>query len=114
MKLEKNIDKRDFYIEYYKALNGILNLTNLEIRILSEFSKFKSLNTDTYLFDTANRRKIADNLKVSIFNLNNYIRVLKDKKIFIPTNNKELDINPSIYKNLKDNKFKIEIIFNIK
>lgn len=114
MKLEKNIDRKDFYLEYYKALNGILNLTNLEVKILSEFSRLKSSKLDNYLFDTSNRREVADRLKVSIFNLNNYIRVLKDKKIFIPTNNKELDINPSIYKNLKDSKFKIEIIFNIK
>lgn len=110
MQLTRNIRKEDLYHTYYSVMNGLLKLTPVELNVLVEFCK---LQPSEYTFNKDNRKIVSKNLGMSIFNLNNYIRILKDKSIFVTINN-QLEINPRIL--IKDTdklSYKIEININI-
>lgn len=107
--LNKNISREKLEYTYYSVLNGLLKLTQLELKVLAEFSKLNSNNT----FSKDNRKLVASKLEISIFNLNNYIRTLKDKGIFI-LRNEVLEINPYVLiRNKDNNSFTIKININI-
>lgn len=102
MKVQIQTSNEDFYKKYYQALNGILKLTNKEFLILERLSYRKSQGLeDKELFSSKIRTEIAQELNMSKFNFNNYIKTLTDRKILVRTN-KQLAINPSIYKNITD------------
>lgn len=117
MKLTLNTNKRDFYNKYYQTINGILNLSKKELGILTELSLLKaSLSKDldedqqnSILFSAASRKIIYNNLKISKFNLNNYIKALKDRGIFI-VDDRPMRINPRIYVDINDLNF-VEVTF---
>lgn len=110
MILNKKVSKKEFYKEYYTALNGVLKLSNLELEILAKLSYQKYLGED-FLSKTV-RKDIALELSITTFNLNNYIGILKDKKMLIETNN-GFDINPNIYKPINESDYKIEFKFYV-
>lgn len=122
MVLQQNLSKEDFYKKYYKVLNGLLNMTNTEINILSEFSTIRSNLPDTfseedkdkYTFSSVSRQLVCDTLKVSKFNLNNYIKVLKSKRVIL-SRGKDYYINPQLFvditkTNLAEITFKFKLI----
>ncbi len=123
MILKRNINRKDFYINFYKSLNFILNLSNKELAILSQFAAMranlpKELNPeqlDAMTFSSVNRKIIADSLGISIFNLNNYIKSLKTKQIITTNSSKKLTINPSIYVDVNEIElqYSIEYKFNL-
>jgi hypothetical protein len=122
MILTKTIDRKNFYINFYKSLNYVLNLSNKELAILSQFAAMRAnlprdLNPtqlDAITFSSVNRKIIAESLGISIFNLNNYIKALKTKGL-INGSGKHLTINPSIYVdiNLVEKSYSNEFKFNI-
>lgn len=124
MILTRTIERKDFYDNFYKSLNFILNLSNKELAILSQFAAMRanlprelsSIQLDTITFSSKNRKIIAESLGISIFNLNNYIKALKTKGVFINIKNRQVTINPSIFINVNDiqsnysNEFKFNIV----
>ena len=111
MKLTKVVKKEDFYKEYYTSLNGILKLSKLELEVLSLLSWYK--NKGENILDKSIRKEISSKLNITTFNLNNYIGILKDKKMLINTNN-IYDINPNIYIPIDREEYKIEFIIHVR
>jgi len=122
MILTRTIERKDFYKNFFRSLNFILNLSNKELAILSQFASMRAnlprdLNPtqlDAMTFSSVNRKIIAESLGISIFNLNNYIKALKTKGIII-TKDKHLSINSSIFidVNTIENTYSNEFKFNI-
>lgn len=114
MILKKEVSRENFYKTYYSALNGILNLTGKQIEVLAEFSNirdelsdaFTEEQKDTYTFSSSSRGIICEKLGITIYNLNNIIKDLKNKG-FIITTEKSYKINPFLFKNKED----IEVTF---
>lgn len=111
MILNKTVSKQDFYKEYYTALNGVLKLSKLELDILAKLSYMKYSGED--FLSKGFRKEVANSLSITTFNLNNYIGILKDKNMLIITD-KGFDINPSVYMDITDTKYKIEFNFYVK
>lgn len=121
MILRQTVEKKNFYIKYYKSLNGILALTDKQLQVLAEFSTVRNSmpddytedQKDTYTFTSASRNIIADRLEISIYNLNNVIRSLKDKGFLFPKGDTYF-LNPSIYTPIDKEEKEIVFKFNIK
>lgn len=112
MKLTLLTNKNDFYKKYYQAINGILKLTNKELSILETLSTLKAKGyTDKELFSSKTRSKIANDLGMSKFNFNNYIKTMADRNILI-RNGRKLSINNSIYVDIS-NSSSIEFLIKL-
>lgn len=107
MILTKEVNKENFYSTYYRALNGILNLTNKEIDVLSELST--RLNEDEVILNST-RAKSIENLGITNHNFNNLFKKLKDKGFIIETN-KGTTINPYLFKKIDND---AEVTFKFK
>lgn len=90
-----------FYKHYLQVLNGILKLTRTEQSVLAQFMDIKNSLDETnlseelknsLLFSSDNRKNVQDKLNMSEHNLNNYIKMLRDKQMIIGES-----INPKIY-----------------
>lgn len=73
---------------YIKLFNGIINLTDTEIKILAafidEFKKVKAAGLDMNMFSTELKKKVASKLGRDDFNtLNNYIKSMRDKRVLV-------------------------------
>lgn len=123
MILTRNIERKNFYLNFYKSLNYVLNLSNKELAILSQFAAMRAnlpkdlteSQLDATTFSSINRKIVASTLGISIFNLNNYIKSLKEKQLIIGNSNNKLSINPSIYVNIDslEGPYSVEYKFNI-
>ena len=96
----KTTDKY-FYRHYLQILNGILKLTRTEQSVLAQFMDIKDsldktdLSEDlknSLLFGADNRKYVQESLNMSEHNLNNYIKMLRDKQMIIGES-----INPKLY-----------------
>ena len=122
MILTKEVEKKDFYREYYRAINGLLNLTNREIDVLSEFSYIKNSlpdsytesQKDEYLFSSTTRGIISEKLGISTFNLNNSIKSLRDKGVFIKSDKKTYTINKFLFTRVNTEDVEFKLLFKIK
>lgn len=76
LKAKVKLSKDNYTSDYLRLLNGILKLTNTELKVLSEF-----IDYDNKICASALSRKIvAQRLKMkNVAVLNNYIKSLKDK-----------------------------------
>lgn len=86
------VTEDNFYSSYLQILNGILKLTRTEISVLSLFMDIKDkLDSSTLsedmknglLLSTENRKYVQDRLNITEHNLNNYVKILKDKKMIV-------------------------------
>jgi hypothetical protein len=67
----------DSTLKYLQVFNGILELTDKELLVLS---KFIDLSETVNLCSTENKKNVADSLGIKDYNtLNNYVKKLKDK-----------------------------------
>lgn len=120
MKFSRNVDKKDFYNLYLKTLSGLIGLSPTEMKILEAFMYMKNtlLNTEgitnvaNFLFAAECRKEVAEKLGMSIWNLNNYIKALKAKRIFIKNQYNQIDISP-IFIPIPKDEFSIEFNFKI-
>lgn len=64
-------------LKYLQVFNGILELTDKELLVLS---RFIDLSDTVNLCSTENKKVVADDLGIKDYNtLNNYVKKLKDK-----------------------------------
>jgi len=79
-----NIDT-DSTLKFIQVFNGILELTDTEMQVLSSLID----NRETVnLCSPANKRKVAETLNIKDHNtLNNYVKRLKDKGAIVMTKN---------------------------
>lgn len=125
MHLTKKVsDETEFYSVYLTIMNGILGLTDLEIKVLAEFMLLKNYQEraksflskeeiNRVLFGAANRKIVQNRLKISQHNLNNYVKSLKDKRMLVDENG-YISINSSIFLPIpeKGETIKFDLILN--
>ena len=77
--------KTDTTLKFLQVFNGILELTDTELRILASFID----NSETVnLCSPANKKKVAEIMEIKDHNtLNNYVKRLKDKGAIVQTKN---------------------------
>ena len=77
--------KVDSTLKYLQVFNGILELTDKELLVLS---KFIDLSDTVNLCSPENKREVAKALDIKDYNtLNNYVKKLKDKGAIKKTKN---------------------------
>lgn len=98
------VKSRDYHKALLMVLNFNLNLSNLELDIVSTL-----LNYNIEVVDIEAREIIRKELDKGKFNINNYIARLKDKGILIvKPADKALYVNPMIMDIVRDNKVSFE------
>ena len=104
-KITVNIDTTYKYVQLW---NGIFNLTNKELQILSTFIDVQNITDEVNLCSVKNKREVARMVGIKDPNtLNNYIKKLKDKGALI-FNKGSYSVNKLLNPNVKH----IEIIIN--
>ena len=79
--------------KYLQVWNGIFNLTNKELEILSVFIDVQSISKEKNLSSMSNKKEVAEKLLIKDPNtLNNYIKKFKDKGVLrLKSNNYTLN-----------------------
>ena len=94
--------------KYLQIWNGIFNLTNKELQILSAFIDVQDVRNDLNLCSISNKKNVAGIVGISDHNtLNNYIKRFKDKGAMIKKDN-VYSLNPF----LDPNTDKVEVTIN--
>lgn len=103
-KITVNIDSTYKYLQLW---NGIFNLTNTELKVLSTFIDIEEITEDKNLCSIQNKKEVARNLGIKDPNtLNNYIKKFKDKRV-ITKDNGTYELNKLL--NPDTNKIEINI-----
>tara|TARA_R110002020_G_scaffold102602_2_gene240819 strand:- start:2606 stop:2938 length:333 start_codon:yes stop_codon:yes gene_type:complete len=84
-KITVNIDTTYKYIQLW---NGIFNLTDKELTILSSFIDVNSITEEVNMCSVRNKKEVSSMVGLKDYNtLNNYIKKLKDKGALVVSNN---------------------------
>ena len=84
-KITVNIDNTYKYLQLW---NGIFNLTNKELQILSTFMDVQNITTENNICSIRNKKEVARMVGIKDPNtLNNYIKRFKDKQVLIKKDN---------------------------
>tara|TARA_R110000787_G_scaffold278414_1_gene388100 strand:- start:193 stop:522 length:330 start_codon:yes stop_codon:yes gene_type:complete len=74
--------------KYLQVWNGIFNLTNKELEVLSVFIDVQDISKEKNLSSMFNKKEVAEKLLIKDPNtLNNYIKKFKDKGVLRVKNN---------------------------
>lgn len=118
-KLVKTIDKKDLYFEFLTSLNGILQLTNREMELLTVLMNI-DVNTPRLpdytknIISAENRKYIKATLGITKDNLSRYIGRFKDKGIIVKGRaDDEWLINPALIPEIIGDRVQISIILKI-
>lgn len=118
-KLVKTIDKKDLYFEFLTSLNGILQLTNREMELLTVLMNI-DINTPKLpdytknIISAENRKYIKATLGITKDNLSRYIGRFKDKGIIVKGRaDDEWLINPALIPETIGDRVQISIILKI-
>lgn len=118
-KLVKTIDKKDLYFEFLTSLNGILQLTNREMELLTVLMNI-DVNTPKLpdytknIISAENRKYIKATLGITKDNLSRYIGRFKDKGIVVKGRaDDEWLINPALIPEIIGDRVQISIILKI-
>lgn len=118
-KLVKTIDKKDLYFEFLTSLNGILQLTNREMELLTVLISI-DVNTPKLpdytknIISAENRKYIKATLGITKDNLSRYIGRFKDKGIIVKGRaDDEWLINPALIPEIIGDRVQISIILKI-
>ena len=88
MKKKKITVSIDTTYKYLQLWNGIFNLTNKELQILSTFIDIQNITEEVNLCSVKNKREVARMVGIKDPNtLNNYIKRFKDKQVLIKKDN---------------------------
>ena len=93
-KITVNIDSTYKYIQLW---NGIFNLTDKELSILSSFIDVNNITEEVNICSVKNKKAVSQMVGIKDYNtLNNYIKRFKDKGVMIKRNN-IYKLNPFLY-----------------
>tara|TARA_R110002073_G_scaffold304763_1_gene473541 strand:- start:507 stop:836 length:330 start_codon:yes stop_codon:yes gene_type:complete len=68
--------------KYLQVWNGIFNLTNKELEVLSTFIDIQDISKEDNISSMSNKKEVAEKLLIKDPNtLNNYIKKFKDKGV---------------------------------
>ncbi len=83
-KISVNIDTTYKYLQLW---NGIFNMTDKELEILSVFINVNDITEEVNLCCVRNKKEVARNVGIKDYNtLNNYVKRFKDKSIMLKRN----------------------------
>mgnify|MGYP003663955493 FL=1 len=92
--IKVNIDSTYKYIQLW---NGIFNLTDKELTILSSFIDVNDITEEVNLCSVKNKKAVSQMIGLKDYNtLNNYIKRFKDKGVILKNAN-TYKINPFLY-----------------
>jgi len=110
MKYVQKVPRRVVFLAYLKTTNGMNNLSEKEMFVLSELMWFHKqfLERDAYsipgvdIFATDTRKEIAKNLKISLANFNNLIGAIKKKGLIHEVGRTGLELHKKLDAFVKD------------
>ena len=78
----------DSTYKYLQIWNGIFDLTNKELQIISAFIDIQAIRDDVNFCSVSNKKDVAAVVGLKDYNtLNNYVKRLKDKGVILKRNN---------------------------
>ena len=118
-KLVKTVTNKTLILEFIKALNGILNITDREMELLSKFIELDmkydpALEERKNVISTKNRKTIIKDLRITPDNLSRYIKRFKDKGILV--NGKaddEVYVNRALIPEIIKDRVQLTLIFRV-
>ena len=118
-KLVKTVTKDTLIYEFLKSLNGILNITDRELELLSKLVELDmafvpTLGESKNVVSTANRKCIRKTLGITPDNLSRYISKFKEKGILIQGKaDDELYVNKALIPEIIKDRVQLTLIFKI-
>lgn len=118
-KFIKSVKRSKLYQEYIRSINGLLNLTEKEILVLTEIiqldvSYVKLAGTLKNVVNTVNRRYLISKLGISKENLSRMIRILKNKQLLIANSDSgEIIVNRALIPDIINDRIQVTMIIKI-
>lgn len=118
-KLVKTVNKGNLYYEYLNALNGILQLTNRELELLTKFVELDVNFTpipgvSKNVANTDNRRMIKSTMGITPDNLSRYITKFKNSGILVKGKiEDEVIVNKALIPEVIGDRVQITIILRL-
>lgn len=118
-KFIKSVKRSKLYQEYIRSINGLLNLTEKEILVLTEIiqldvSYVKLTGIPKNVVDTVNRRYLISKLGISKENLSRMIRILKNKQLLIANSDSgEIIVNRALIPDIINDRIQVTMIIKI-
>lgn len=118
-KLVKGVSKTDLYNEFLKSLNGILDLTDRELQLLSTFIQLdintpKLPNISKNVISTENRKYIRKTLGITPDNLSRYITKFKNQGILVKGRvEDEVTVNKALIPEVIGDRVQITIVLRL-
>lgn len=119
-KLVKTVSKTELLVEFLKSLNGILNLTDRELELLTCFVELdvntpKLPNITKNVISTENRKYIKRTLGITPDNLSRYITKFKAQGILQKGRAEdEVFVNKALIPEIIGDRVQITIILKVK
>lgn len=118
-KFIKSVKRSKLYQEYIRSINGLLNLTEKEILVLTEIiqldvSYVKLTSIPKNVVNTVNRRYLISKLGISKENLSRMIRILKNKQLLIANSDSgEIIVNRALIPDIINDRIQVTMIIKI-
>lgn len=118
-KFIKSVKRSKLYQEYIRSINGLLNLTEKEILVLTEIiqldvSYIKLTGIPKNVVNTVNRRYLISKLGISKENLSRMIRILKNKQLLIANSDSgEIIVNRALIPDIINDRIQVTMIIKI-
>lgn len=118
-KLVKTVNKGNLYYEYLNALNGILQLTNRELELLTKFVELDVNFTpipgvSKNVASTDNRRMIKSTMGITPDNLSRYISKFKKEGLLVQGKAEdELVVNKILIPEIIKDRVQITLILRV-
>lgn len=118
-KLVKTVNKGNLYYEYLNALNGILQLTNRELQLLTKFVELDVNFTpipgvSKNVANTDNRRMIKSTMGITPDNLSRYISKFKKEGLLVQGKAEdELVVNKILIPEIIKDRVQITLILRV-
>ena len=118
-KFIKSVKRSKLYQEYIRSINGLLNLTEKEILVLTEIiqldvSYVKLTGIPKNVVNTVNRRYLISKLGISKENLSRMIRILKNKQLLIVNSDSgEIIVNRALIPDIINDRIQVTMIIKI-
>lgn len=118
-KLVKTVTKDTLIYEFLKSLNGILDITDRELELLSKLVELDMKHDPTSgesknVCSTKNRKIIKQELGITPDNLSRYITKFKEKGILVKGKaDDELFVNKALIPEIIKDRVQLTLIFKI-
>lgn len=116
-KFVKTIPSSKVYIEYLRAINGIVELTDREIQLLAYMMEIQAKLTNKDIIKsiiaTPIRKQIFKELGISKSNYINYLKTYKNKGLLIKVNDDSYFVNDKIFPIVIGDRVQITIVLKL-